>query len=188
MLKRTPLWLASVMIGAGLLASGCSSKAKTSNVPEPAAAPVETPAAPAEPAPTPVAEPFPKTDVDKTPVETSIDDLNRQGVLKTVYFGYNQDLIDEPAKAILQGNAAWLKSHAKYTVEIGGHCDERGSIGYNVALGDRRASSVKSYLASLGADSSKLVAISYGEEKPADPGHDETAWAKNRRAEFLIKP
>ena len=188
MLKRTPLWLASALIGAGLLASGCSSKAKTSNVPEPAAAPVETAPTPAETAPTTVAEPFPKTDVDKTPVETSIDDLNRQGVLKTVYFPYNQDSIDEAAKTTLQGNAAWLKSHAKYNVEIGGHCDERGSIGYNVALGDRRATAVKSYLTTLGADGSKLTAISYGEEKPADPGHDETAWAKNRRAEFLIKP
>jgi peptidoglycan-associated lipoprotein len=88
----------------------------------------------------------------------------------------------------MQSDAAWLKAHTKYHVEIGGHCDERGSIGYNVALGDRRANAVKSYLVSLGADGSKLMAVSYGEEKPADPGHDEAAFAKNRRAEFTIKP
>ncbi|HZN54732.1 MAG TPA: peptidoglycan-associated lipoprotein Pal [Candidatus Polarisedimenticolaceae bacterium] len=189
MSNRTCVWLATVAIGAGLLASGCSSKAKTTTTPETATAPVETaPTTTAETAPTPVAEPFPKTQVDKAPVESSIDDLNRSGVLKTVYFAYNNDSIDDTAKTILQGNAAWIQSHAKYTVEIGGHCDERGSIGYNVALGDRRATAVKSYLASLGANAGKLVAISYGEEKPADTGHDETAWAKNRRAEFLIKP
>jgi peptidoglycan-associated lipoprotein len=88
----------------------------------------------------------------------------------------------------MQTDAAWLKTHTKYHVEIGGHCDERGSIGYNVALGDRRATAVKEYLGGLGVDTARLVSISYGEEKPADPGHNEAAWAKNRRAEFTIKP
>lgn len=171
-------------------AAGCSNKAKTKTTPEPAPPPVEAPAptpAPAEPAP--VAEPFPQPPVDRTPVvEASIDELNRQGVLRVVYFGYNSNELDEAARATLQANAEWLKAHAKYTVEVGGHCDERGSIGYNVALGDRRAAAVKDYLVSLGADGAKLVAISYGEERPADPGHTEAAWTKNRRAEFTIKP
>lgn len=171
-------------------AAGCSSKAKTKTTPEAPQAPAETPApAPAEPTPAPVAEPFPQQPVDKTPVvEPTIDELNRQGVLRTVYFAYNSNDLDDAARATLQANADWMKAHAKYTVELGGHCDERGSIGYNVALGDRRASAVKSYLVSLGVDGGKLVAISYGEEKPADPGHTEAAWAKNRRAEFTIKP
>jgi peptidoglycan-associated lipoprotein len=84
----------------------------------------------------------------------------------------------------LQANAAWLKAHPKHIVEVGGHCDERGSIGYNIALGDRRATSVKDYLVGLGVNGASLIAISYGEEQPADPGHDEAAWAKNRRAEI----
>jgi peptidoglycan-associated lipoprotein len=186
---RLPLVLATIAaVALTIGAMSCSTKAKPSNVPEQptqAAPPPET--KPAAPAPTPVAEPFPTQQVDKAPVETSIDDLNRQGVLKTVYFAYNSNDLDDAAKATLQANAAWMQAHPTHTVEIGGHCDERGSIGYNVALGDRRANSVKDYLTTLGVRGSNLSAISYGEEKPADPGHDEAAWAKNRRAEFTIK-
>lgn len=169
---------------------GCQNKAKPKTVPETPSVEVETPKshAPAEVVP-PVAEPFPQAGVDKATVgEPTIDELNRQGVLRTVYFGYNSNELDDDAKAALQANVAWLKAHATYTVEVGGHCDERGSIGYNVALGDRRAASVKSYLTGSGIGAGQLVAVSFGEEKPADPGHDETAWAKNRRAEFTIKP
>ena len=168
-----------------LSVAGCTKKATTETIPEPTSAPVQP--APAEPPPAAVAEPFPPQPVDRSATDPSIDELNRQGVLKTIYFGYNSEALDDAAKATLQANAAWLKSHPKYVVEIGGHCDERGSTGYNVALGDRRAGSVKAYMQSLGADGSKLTAVSYGEEKPADPGHDEAAWAKNRRAEFTIK-
>lgn len=169
---------------------GCQKKAKPKTVPQTPGVEAEAPKphTSAEVVP-PVAEPFPQTGVDKTTVgEPTIDELNRQGVLHTVYFGYNSNELDDDAKAILQANAAWLKTHATYTVEIGGHCDERGSIGYNVALGDRRAAAVKSYLTGFGIGTGQLVAVSYGEEKPAVPGHDETAWAKNRRAEFTIKP
>jgi peptidoglycan-associated lipoprotein len=168
---------------------GCSNKAKTKSTPEPVPAQTEaTTPAPSEPPPTPVAEPFPPQPVEKAPVvEPTVDELNRQGVLRTVYFAYNSNELDDASKAILQANAAWLSAHPQHTVEIGGHCDERGSIGYNVALGDRRAGAVKDYLVSLGADGSKLTAISFGEEQPADPGHDEAAWSKNRRATFTIK-
>ncbi len=170
-------------------ASSCSNKAKPTSVPETSHAQAEAPApAPAAEAPAPAAEPFPKSDVEKMPVEPGVDELNRSGVLKTIYFAYNSNDLDDAAKTTVQSNAAWMKSHARYTVEIGGHCDERGSIGYNVALGDRRASAVKQYLTGLGVDGTKLVPVSYGEEKPADPGHTEAAWAKNRRAEFTIKP
>jgi len=167
---------------------GCQNKAKPKTTPE---VPVQAEAPPPTPAPVvapPVAEPFPKTDVEKTNVvEPTVDEWNRQGVLRTVYFGYNSNDLDDASRATLQANATWLKAHAKYTVEVGGHCDERGSIGYNVALGDRRASAVKTYLVGLGVSESQLVSISYGEEKPVDPGHTEAAWGKNRRAEFTIK-
>jgi peptidoglycan-associated lipoprotein len=177
-----------VTVAVALGAASCQKKA-AKTVPEAPTAAAETaPPPPRAEITQPAAEPFPKTDVVKAEVETSIDDLNRQGVLKTIYFAYNSEAIDDTAKATLQANAAWLKSHNKYTVEIGGHCDERGSIGYNVALGDRRASATKTYITGLGIAASNLVAVSYGEEKPADPGHDEAAWSKNRRAEFTIKP
>ena len=171
-------------------ALGCQNKAKPKTVPGFPSVEAETPKehAQAEPA-QPLAEPFPQPGVDKTAVsEGTIDELNRQGVLRTIYFGYNSNEIDDDAKATLQANATWIKAHGTYTVEIGGHCDERGSIGYNVALGDRRAAAVKSYLTGSGIRTGQLVSVSYGEERPAIPGHDETAWAKNRRAEFTIKP
>ncbi len=185
--------LVSIALAAGLVAgaSGCSSKAKQKTVQETPKATTEASAQPpmAEGTPAPVAEPFPQESVDKTAVvEPTIDELNREGVLRTVYFAYNSDALDDDRRAVLQANASWISAHPKYRVEIGGHCDERGSIGYNVALGDRRATAVKSYLVGLGADGSRLVSVSYGEEKPADPGHDETAWEQNRRAEFVIKP
>ena len=183
-----------VLVIAAILAvgtSGCSSKAKSKSTPETTPSTADTTSRPptAEPPPTTPAEPFPQQPVDRTAVvEPSIEELNRQGVLKTVYFAYNSNDLDDVAKSILQANAEWLKAHPKFNVEIGGHCDERGSIGYNVALGDRRANAVKDYLVNLAADGGMLVAISYGEEKPLDPGHNEAAWAKNRRAEFKIKP
>ena len=185
--RRPILTALAIVATLTLAASGCKKKAPETVPQTPAApTPIEETKAP-EPAP-PAAEPFPTQKVDTSQVEQSIDDLNRSGVLKTVYFAYDSNDIDQAATAILQGNATWIKGHAKYNIEVGGHCDERGSIGYNVALGDRRANAVKSYLVSLGADGSKLMAVSYGEEKPADPGHDEAAYAKNRRAEFTIKP
>jgi peptidoglycan-associated lipoprotein len=185
--RITIVLAASAALALTLGIVGCSKKAKTTDIPETTTAPPAEAPKPAAPPPTTVAEPFPAQQIDKAPVETSIDDLNRQGVLKTIYFAYNSDDLDDTSKATLQANAAWLNAHPTHTVEIGGHCDERGSTGYNVALGDRRASSVKQYLTTLGVNGSKLTPISYGEEKPADPGHDEAAWSKNRRAEFTIK-
>jgi peptidoglycan-associated lipoprotein len=78
-------------------------------------------------------------------------------------------------------------NNSQEKIVIEGHCDERGTAEYNIALGERRAKSVKRYLINLGVDSSQLSTISYGEERPADPGHNEAAWAKNRRAEFVIQ-
>jgi peptidoglycan-associated lipoprotein len=168
---------------------GCQNKAKPKTVPETPTAPAET-ARPQQPeTPPQVAEPFPGSGVDKTNVvEPTVDEWNRQRVLQTIYFGYNSDEIDDASKATLQANAAWIKGHGRHTVEVGGHCDERGSIGYNVALGDRRAKAVKDYLVGLGVGAGQLVSVSFGEEKPADPGHTDAAWAKNRRAEFTIQP
>jgi peptidoglycan-associated lipoprotein len=186
-IHRVRLLALAVTLAVAFGATSCQKKA-AKTVPEAPTTQAETAPPPRAEITQPAAEPFPKTDVVKTEVETSIDDLNRQGVLKTVYFAYNSQAIDDLAKSTLQANAAWLKSHNKYTVEIGGHCDERGSIGYNVALGDRRATAAKDYVTGLGVAAGQLVAVSYGEERPADPGHNEAAWAKNRRAEFTIKP
>jgi peptidoglycan-associated lipoprotein len=105
---------------------------------------------------------------------------------KTVYFAFDDYSLNGDAQSNLQGLADHLKKTQTAVVQIEGHCDERGSVEYNLALGERRAQSVKNYLVQLGVEASRLSTISYGEEKPAVEGHDEAAWAKNRRAEFTL--
>jgi len=184
---RTRLFVFALVAAVTLGSYACQNKAKPTTVPETPRVEAETPKPPPPEVPPPAAEPFSPTSVDKTPVvEPTIAQLNQDGVLSTVYFAYNSNELDDAVKATLQANAAWLKAHPKYTVQIGGHCDERGSIGYNVALGDRRATAVKDYLVGLGVNGASLVAISFGEEQPANPDHNEEAWAKNRRAQFTI--
>jgi peptidoglycan-associated lipoprotein len=105
--------------------------------------------------------------------------------LHTVNFEYDQARLTNDARKKLAGNAEWIKSNPGVTIQIEGHTDERGSVEYNLSLGERRAKSVKSYLESLGVDSKRMTVISYGEEKPLDPGHEEANWSKNRRANFV---
>jgi peptidoglycan-associated lipoprotein len=105
-------------------------------------------------------------------------------VMDPVYFDFDQATLTQLAKDTLVRNAEWLRANPQTRVQVEGHCDERGTAEYNLALGERRAEAVKSYLTSLGIDSTRLVTISYGKERPADPGHTEEAWARNRRVEF----
>jgi peptidoglycan-associated lipoprotein len=105
-------------------------------------------------------------------------------VMDTVYFEFDQATLSETAKGTLVRNAEWLRANANARVQVEGNADERGTNEYNLALGERRAAAVKSYLTSLGVDGSRLVIISFGEESPADPGHGEDAWEKNRRVDF----
>jgi peptidoglycan-associated lipoprotein len=105
-------------------------------------------------------------------------------VMDTVYFEFDQATLSDLAKNTLVRNAEWLRSHSAARIQVEGNADERGTPEYNLALGERRAIAVKSYLSSLGIDGSRLVTISYGEESPADPGHSDAAWAKNRRVDF----
>lgn len=103
-----------------------------------------------------------------------------------VLFGYDSYTLGSNAKGTLEQKATWLAVNPDFAVQIEGHCDERGTIAYNLALGERRANTVKQYMAALGIDSSRLSTISYGEEFPLDPGHSEAAWTRNRRAHFAI--
>lgn len=105
--------------------------------------------------------------------------------LQTIHFDFDRSLIRDDSKATLKQNAEWLKGHPDVVIQIEGHCDERGTNQYNLALGQRRADSTKNYLVSLGVNGDRILTITYGEEKPVDPGHNETAWSKNRRAEFV---
>ena len=107
-------------------------------------------------------------------------------MLKDIHFDFDKyDIRPEDAE-ILKGNAAVLQKNPTVKIQIEGHCDERGTSEYNLALGERRANSAKKYLVSLGIAESRVSTISYGKEKPLDPGHNEEAWAKNRRDHFII--
>jgi peptidoglycan-associated lipoprotein len=107
-------------------------------------------------------------------------------LLKDIHFDFDKYDIRPGDAEILKGNAALLMKYPTVKIQIEGHCDERGTIEYNLALGERRASSAKNYLISLGLSASRISTISYGKEKPLDPGHNEEAWAKNRRAHFIV--
>lgn len=107
--------------------------------------------------------------------------------LKTIYFDFDKYNVRSDATSTLQQNASWLKENSNKNVIIEGHTDERGTNEYNMALGERRAKAAKDYLSNLGISSSRIETVSYGEEKPAEAGHDEAAWAKNRRAETVIR-
>ena len=110
---------------------------------------------------------------------------NLAGELSTVYFDYDAAALSREAKSSLQANAALLKNSPGVRVEIQGHCDERGTAEYNLALGKRRAESARRYLLDLGVDSSQLMTTSYGEEQPAVRGSSESAWSQNRRDDFV---
>ena len=107
-------------------------------------------------------------------------------LLKDVHFDFDKYDVRPGDTEILKENAALLKRYPKVKIQIEGHCDERGTIEYNLALGERRANSTKKYLLNLGIPGDRISTISYGEERPLDPGHNEEAWAKNRRAHFII--
>lgn len=104
--------------------------------------------------------------------------------LQSINFEYDRSTLSSSAKKIVQGNVEWMKTN-NANVQIEGHCDARGSIEYNLSLGERRAQAVKSYMTSLGIAASRLSIISYGKEKPLQSGDSETAYAANRRANFL---
>jgi peptidoglycan-associated lipoprotein len=108
-----------------------------------------------------------------------------QFLTQDIYFDFDSFSILPEAQEILSDKAEWLQDNSDATVTIEGHCDERGTIEYNLALGDRRAESAKAYLVNLGIAESRLNTISYGEERPMDPSNNENAWGKNRRAHFL---
>lgn len=105
---------------------------------------------------------------------------------ENIYFAFDKSDLTGESKATLKKKADWLKANAGLSVRIAGHCDERGTNEYNLALGERRAHAAKKFIMALGISGNRISTISYGEERPADPGHNEGAWAKNRRDEFAL--
>jgi peptidoglycan-associated lipoprotein len=114
-------------------------------------------------------------------------DENTAGPLQTVYFDFDSAALTSASKSALEQNAGWLKLAKQVDIEIEGHCDERGGIQYNLALGERRAKSVKDFLTALGVDAGRVSIVSYGKERPVAFGHSEEDWSRNRRANFVIR-
>jgi len=105
---------------------------------------------------------------------------------ETIYFDFDRSELKSSARAVLAKKAEWLRKNPQFSMNIEGHCDERGTIEYNLALGERRANAAWKFLNALGVSGSRMTTISYGEESPADPAHNSAAWARNRRAEFKL--
>jgi len=102
----------------------------------------------------------------------------------TIYFAFDSSAVDEQARAVIEAHAAHLSKNPRIKIGLEGHCDERGTREYNLALAERRAQAVEKLMKALGVPGAQLETVSYGEEKPVDPGHDESAWRKNRRVKF----
>lgn len=151
------------------------------------------------PPPPPQAQEQPKVEKVEQPVvkepslseeeiflQRSLEQINKDKPLANIYFDYDKALIRDDARPVLETNASWLTRFKTIKVLIEGHCDERGTEEYNMALGEKRANAAMNYLASLGVPSSRLKILSYGKSQPVDPGHNESAWQKNRRDQFLV--
>jgi peptidoglycan-associated lipoprotein len=180
-----------VAVCTAITMAACHKKAPPVARPMPPPPPPSTSAAPERPPapPEPVREP---TIVPPEPVRedaissASLDDLNKNSPLTPVFFELDSSDLSPAAQKTLDADAGLLKKYPSWAITIEGHCDERGTAEYNLALGERRAIAARAYLVSLGIPADRLRTVSYGKEFPFEPGHDEGAWSKNRRAHFVI--
>ncbi len=188
-------FLFGLVLIALVLAPACKSK----KTPPPKVVPTETSTVPPVPTTTTETrvtnppdfvqtETQPKVTVSDLPA--NVEDLNRvaqqRGYLQDAFFTFDEATLTADAQAALTASANWLKQNSQYNLLLEGHCDERGTEQYNLALGDRRANAAKEFIVALGVDANRIRTVSYGEERPFDPGHDEAAWSKNRRAHLVV--
>jgi peptidoglycan-associated lipoprotein len=173
-----------------VVAAACGRKQPPVATPAPppaAAPPTVTTAPPAPPQRVDEALPVPAEPLSEDTIgNRSLDDLNKDSPFRPVFFPLDASDLDDAARSVAQANAELMKKYPTWVVTLEGHCDERGTAEYNLALGERRAVAVKTYLVSLGIPPDRVRTVSYGKEFPFDPGHNEEAWAKNRRAHFVI--
>ena len=181
------------LLALAVTVSACGKKAQPVPIPQPPPPAVNNtppPAAPLTQPPRTVTEdlPVPPQPVaaDDSLSNRPLDEINQNSPLKPAFFPLDNADLDDVAKATVNANADLLRKYPTWMVTIEGHCDERGTAEYNLALGERRAVAVKTYLVSLGISPDRLRTVSYGKEFPFDPGHTEDSWSKNRRAQFVI--
>ena len=190
-MRSVRMYSIAVLVLLSLVVAGCSKK--VAPVTRPAPPPVTTPPSvtvappPAPPQRVEEALPVPPQPLSEDSIANrSLDDLNRDSPFKPVFFPLDSADLDDDGRAVANANAAMMRRYPTWVLTIEGHCDERGTAEYNLALGESRAVAVKTYLVSVGIPQDKLRTVSYGKEFPFDPGHDESAWSKNRRAHFVI--
>jgi peptidoglycan-associated lipoprotein len=189
--SRITLSTAAVIV-MGVMAAGCHGKKPETAPPPPPPPPVVTPAPPApppppppKPAPAPQPPPAPLTEDQIFSVKT-LEQLNAEKPLVDVFFDYDKSDVREDGRTALQKNADWLKKWTAVKVTVEGHCDSRGTPEYNLALGERRAAAVKSYLVSLGVGADRVQVISKGKEQPFCSDENEGCWSQNRRGHFIV--
>jgi peptidoglycan-associated lipoprotein len=184
MTRKPTALIAIAVLAAGTFFFGAGCKKKPPTTTEETRPPVEAP----PPAATPVAPPTtaPSGDVQQEVLSQDLAELNRKGYLQDAYFDYDQADLRDDARTALAANAEWLKKFPSIQLLVEGHCDERGTNEYNLALADRRANAAKEYLASLGVDGSRVRTVSYGEERPFCNESAESCWQQNRRGHFVI--
>jgi len=161
-----------LMLGVALVATAACSKKPPKELPP---APTET-AAPSQP----------YGNGETTQTTPMSEQFRREVTSDTIHFGLDQYDVDQQSRTILDSQAKWLVAHPNVRITLEGHCDERGTREYNLALGDRRANAAKNYLAAQGVSADRITTISYGKERPVAMGSDEAAWAQNRRAVTLV--
>src|SRR5215212_1241998 len=189
--------LGMALIALGLLSTACPKKPKPKVAVETAATTTQAVVTSTTPAPDVAITP-PKDFVQENPeprvstedLPSDIEEANRvaqqRGYVQDAFFGYDESALSGDAQAALTSSATWLKNNPRYSLLIEGHCDERGTEQYNLALGDRRANIAREYLATLGVDNARIRTVSYGEERPFEEGHDEASYAQNRRAHLVL--
>jgi peptidoglycan-associated lipoprotein len=183
MTKRIGTMAALAFLLAGTLPFLEACKKKPPTTTEKAKPPAEAPSRPETAVPPPPATA--PQDVGTTELPGDVADINKRGYLRDAFFDYDKADLRDDARAALAADAEWLKKFTRVQFLIEGHCDERGTSEYNLALGDRRANAAKEYLASLGVDASRIKTVSYGKERPFCTESTESCWQQNRRAHFL---
>lgn len=181
-MKKYVIILAIVILGLAFF-SACKPKVKQAPTPPPPQVKEQPKVEKVEPPKEPEKRALTEEEIF---MAQSLEEANKAGYLKMIHFDFDKYNIRDDMKPILAQNAAWLKKFPSVKILIEGHCDERGTEEYNLALGERRAKSTFDYLVSLGISPERMKIISYGKSQPLDPGHNEEAWAKNRRAQFTI--
>ena len=188
---RSSVHYISVLVIAVSLAA-CAKKVPPVTAPQPQPPPSPTTEAAPPPPPRPAQRvddnlPVPVQPVGEDAIGSrSLEDLNRDSPLRPVFFPLDAFELDAEARTIAGSNAEVLKRYPSWMITVEGHCDERGTAEYNLALGERRAVAVRTYLVSLGVAPDRIRTVSYGKEFPFDAGHTDAAWSKNRRAHFVI--